>query len=448
MPSRHERRLRRARTRRRRQVVLGVTAVAMTGLLVGMMLRSGDGDSGDRLRTDGGSLASSESAAASSGSASTQSSSTVAKAIRAAKAAKAKKSTKAVRAARAKRAEVKAKAATRRAARKHPPKPAPTTAPRPPAPAPTPTTAAPAPPPVATPAGCARGGSALWNNLAGCGWAGPGNTGYRAGTALRNTSGRTISANGAVISNEKITGRVRIRASNVTIRNSWVISTGGGTNGTGVIELAPGASATIDHVTIDGGNNAHACIWHAGAAMTAVGVNCSRVNDGIFSWQDSGGTSQGNNFTIRDSYFHGLTEATGNGHIDGYQTEGARNGVIRHNTFDISSGQNAAVSIWDGYKSSDNIAVDNNLMTGGGFTVYAEDYSPSESSPGGGFTVTNVRITNNRFSTRYFGCVGQFGVWFSRGAPTDGWHRSGNTVLETGQRIDSTNPTSAGRLCT
>jgi len=287
----------------------------------------------------------------------------------------------------------------------------------------------------------------MWANLVTCGWAGASNTGYAPGTTFTNTAGRPLSTNGAVISNEKITGRVRITATNVTIRNSWVISTGGGTNGTGVIELAPGASATIDHVTIDGGNNAHACIWHAGAAMTATAVDCSRVNDGIFSWQDSGGTTQGNNFSISDSYFHALTEATGNGHIDGYQTEGARNGVIRHNTFDISTGQNAAVSIWDGYKSSDNIVVDKNLMTGGGFTVYAEDYSPSEASPAGGFTVTNVSFTDNRFSNRYFGCIGQFGVWYTRGAPSDGWHRTGNTVLETGQHIDSTNPSSGGSLC-
>ena len=44
------------------------------------------------------------------------------------------------------------------------------------------------------------------------------------------------------------------------------------------------------------------------------------------------------------------------------------------------------------------------------------------------------------------GCVGQFGTWFDRpgwtydGGPTDGWHRHGNTVLETGQNVDNGNP--------
>ena len=79
--------------------------------------------------------------------------------------------------------------------------------------------------------------------------------------------------------------------------------------------------------------------------------------------------------------------------------------------------------------------------------MYAEDYSPSEANPAGGYTVTNVSFTNNRFSTVHYGCVGGFGVWFPRGAPTDGWRRSGNTVLETGANVDGGNPTSGGRAC-
>jgi hypothetical protein len=35
----------------------------------------------------------------------------------------------------------------------------------------------------------------------------------------------------------------------------------------------------------------------------------------------------------------------------------------------------------------------------------------------------------------------------SRGAPSDGWRRSGNVVLESGQNVDSGNSTSGGRAC-
>ena len=190
--------------------------------------------------------------------------------------------------------------------------------------------------------------------------------------------------------------------------------------------------------------------------MTVRAINCSGINDGIFSWADTRYSSTtGNNLTIADSYFHDFTTNAANGHIDGYQTEGASNGVISHNTYLMTSTADSAIAIWNSLKSSSNISVQGNLITGGGFSVYAEDYNPSDQSPVGGFVVTNITFTNNRFSMHAAGCVGQFGVWFYRagwaplrGGPTDGWRRSGNSVLETGENLDNSNPHSGGVLCT
>ena len=75
---------------------------------------------------------------------------------------------------------------------------------------------------------------------------------------------------GTIVDGEKITGALVIAAKNVTIRNSWIISnfsskgTGRALSGTGVISIEPGASATIDHCTLDGSNATHAGIWHSG----------------------------------------------------------------------------------------------------------------------------------------------------------------------------------------
>jgi len=275
------------------------------------------------------------------------------------------------------------------------------------------------------------------------GWPGLSNTGYPAATQLRNTSGRTITADNTVIDGEKISGALTIAARNVTVRNSWIISsfgTGAGVNGTGVIQIQPGASATIEHCTLDGSNRTHTGIWFQGASMVARANNIFGINDGIFAWD-------ADNFTIENNYLHDFTVETANGHVDGFQTEGASHGVIRHNTFDVTQGQTSAVSIWNSRRNSDDILVENNLMAGGGFTVYAEDYSPSEQNPAGGYTVTNIRFVDNKFSTVHFPCVGAFGVWFTRGAPSDGWHRSGNAVLETRQSIDAQNPLVNGWEC-
>lgn len=323
------------------------------------------------------------------------------------------------------------------------------------------------------PAYCHAGGSALWGALASCGWPGPTNTGPDLskcpGGRLRPNGGslsRTIviTAANSVISCEDITGMIDIRAQNVTIENSIVTSNSGKTgenaNGTSDILVDDGASATIAHVTINGDNGVHACIWHEGTKLLVDAVNCYGIDDGIFSWTDpSYSSTTGNNFVIENSYFHGFTTVTSNGHEDGYQTEGASGGLIQHNTYQMTSDADSAVAIWDGLRNSRAITVSDNLITGGGFALYAEDYNPGDGGPGdpsavGGFSTTQITFSNNVFSTQAAGCVGQYGVWFDRsawapydGGPTDGWHRSGNRVLETGESVDGGNPHENGALC-
>ncbi len=321
------------------------------------------------------------------------------------------------------------------------------------------------PPSNGQPAQCANGGNFLWSNLAACGWPDASNTGYNAGqcpggvlTVNSGSASRTIRVTTAnsTVSCQNITGCLSIEASNVTVTNIKIAcnsgKTGTNANGTSAIYVTNGASATISQAEINGMKGVHACIWHQGTSLNVTAVNCYGVNDGIFSWADTSySQTTGDNFTIKDSYFHDFTILTSNGHIDGYQTEGSGNGLIDHNTFlmtsDDDNGSDSAVAIWNGYRSTHDIIVQNNLIAGGGFAIYAEDYVPSEANPAGGYSVTNVQFNNNKFSTHLFGCVGFYGVWYVRGAPTDGWRRSGNTVLETGANVDNGNPSYQGNTC-
>ena len=315
------------------------------------------------------------------------------------------------------------------------------------------------------PAACARNGNYVWSHLVACGWPGPGNTGPRLTRCAHDRlvkRGTTPTAvihvrrAGAVIACQDITGCLSIEAPNVTVRDVRVTCTSGRTgeaaNGSGAIKVQTGASAAIQRVRVDGMRGVHSCVWHMGTRLSVTRLNCLRVNDGIFSWGTSGDpSSAGNHFTIAESYFHGFTTRTANGHVDGYQTEGASYGRIHHNTYlmtsDSGNDSNSAIAIWNGNKSSHDITVSNNLISGGGFAVYAEDYSPSEANPAGGYSVTNVRFTGNVFSKHLYGCVGFWGVWYPRGRPSDGWRRSGNTVLETAANIDHRNPSSNGHVC-
>jgi hypothetical protein len=313
------------------------------------------------------------------------------------------------------------------------------------------------------PSSCATPNSP-WGSLEACGWPGPANTGFNlsqcpGGVLTQNVGTATrmipVTVDDTVISCQDIVGGLDIRAKRVVVKNSRVRFDGGGANGSSVITIEEGADATIDHVELNGSNHTHACVWHQGTAMASHALNCYGINDGIFSWADTGySPTTGDSFTIDNSYFHDFTTNAANGHEDGYQTEGASHGVIRHNTYLMTTAADSAIAIWNSLKSSNDITVDNNLITGGGFSIYAEDYHPSVSSPAGGYSLTNINFTNNKFSRRAANCVGNFGVWFYRaswlpyyGGPTDGWHRSGNVVLETGENIDGGNPHVNGTLC-
>jgi hypothetical protein len=341
--------------------------------------------------------------------------------------------------------------------------------------------------------------NSVWQNLEACGWPGPANTGpdlsQCPGGVLTINSGSTtrtitVSTAGAVISCQNITGGLQITAQNVTIKNSIISYDGGGAGGSGVININDGASATIDHVEINGLDHTHSCIWDEGIkgttlaySMNAKNVNCHDVNDGIFSWwwPTDKNAGAGSDFIIQDSYFHDFTENAANGHIDGYQTEGAQNGTIQHNTYQMlrapndvtvsGGGLDSGIAIWDSFNQGSSptgrigghFTISNNLLGGQtGFMSYAEDYSgPNGQSPenvtnsaAGGNSLVDVKYLNNSWSNHYDACVGQYGTWFYRGAwvayyggPTDLWNvaggsrRSGNVVLETGENIDTGGPT-------
>ncbi|MEM8924261.1 MAG: hypothetical protein AAGD35_12235 [Actinomycetota bacterium] len=309
-----------------------------------------------------------------------------------------------------------------------------------------PTTAAPSPVSCNNP----------WGDLEGCGWPGRDNTGPRSancpnGLAANgsSTTGRavTITEDNAVISCQRFSGTVVIQAKNVTIRDSTVTVDGQGGNGGGAIVVNDGGTATIEHVEIDGLGRSHACVWHQGEGVTVDAMECRGMVDGLVAWaRTEYSPTAGDNFTLRNSYLHSFTHDASNGHIDGFQTLGATNGLIEGNVFDIPASGNSAVAIWNTRKNASNIRVIGNLMTGGQFTVYAQDNHPSTTGSGGN-TVSNITFTDNRFSTRADVCVGDWGPWYHDtglsydAGPSDGWKRSGNIIIETGQNVDGGNHT-------
>ena len=199
-----------------------------------------------------------------------------------------------------------------------------------------------------------------------------------------------------------ISGTVTVTATNVTIKNSRISNVGF----FGVdIE---GGSVTLQNVEIDCGGTGTKGILNGG--FTAIRVNIHNCDDGVFADRD---------FTIRDSYIHDLATSP-IAHNDGIQSVDAINITIVHNR--IYGVDTSAINLNgnSGGPLAQNALVKDNLLAGGGWTLYC----PADAS-------TNVQILNNAFSTKFFPKVGGFG-------PATDCARviqSGNVYHETGEPI-------------
>ena len=125
------------------------------------------------------------------------------------------------------------------------------------------------------------------------------------------------------------------------------------------------------------------------------------------------------NVVLEDNYLHSFANFIAQGaHQDCIQITSGSNIVIRHNTCMINvDGANAA--IMTGSYSGSNLLFENNLLAGGGYTVYCGDHT--------GYT--NVTVRNNRFSTAYYAKAGYHGpfVYCGQAAMSGNvWHDGPN----------------------
>ena len=130
----------------------------------------------------------------------------------------------------------------------------------------------------------------------------------------------------------------------------------------------------------------------------------------MHSCTDGPRISEGATVVIRDSYIHDLSRANGN-HNDGIEITNAPNTKVIHNTILNSNGQTSAVMISEfGSNSNSGVEISNNLIGGGGYTVYG----------GAPDTAQGHKVTNNVFTTRFFEDSGYYG-------PVAYWRTTGNT---------------------
>ena len=203
---------------------------------------------------------------------------------------------------------------------------------------------------------------------------GPTNTGVPPGTKLTASGPIKVTQNGAVVENLDIAGEVQVLANDVTIRKVRITSGDYypiryfDNKNTGLVVEDSEIIGTSTDVT---------------SAISFANYTARRLN--IHGGAD--GFKADENVVIEDCWIHDLANADGQ-HNDGVQSTGGKGVTIRHNS--ISGASNACVQTGDEGAATEDLTVDCNWLSGGGYTLNIRGTGATRPK--------NTRITNNRFT--------------------------------------------------
>lgn len=313
--------------------------------------------------------------------------------------------------------------------RKHQTTPTPTTSTTPPVattPTTPPTTSTPAtsttsPPPATTtaPPTTATPTAPAPTSTAAAGFPSSATTGVPQGTKLTAFKGiLRLSTPNTVVSGYDVDGCVVVTASNVVFEKSRV--RGGGAGCWDLISNQA-SGLTVRDVELDGGGNADLEGMSA-SNFTLQRADIHGVGDGVRA---------NGNVVIEDSWIHDLASQAGS-HNDGIQTTAGSNIVIRGNRIENQLTQTSAIMIGADTGNVSGVTVENNLLAGGGYTVYGGARPPS------GRTIKAIVIRDNVFTERFFSNAGAYGPLVATADPQI--TVSGNRWLESATRTVQAKP--------
>ena len=216
-----------------------------------------------------------------------------------------------------------------------------------------------------------------------------------------------IAEDGAVVENLDIQGGVQVLGNNVTIRNSR-ITLGGETMG---ISIRHAKNTLVEDTTVRSDGKDRLMVGVKDVYGDASGTVLRRV--------DVSGAStaiQMDEGILEDSYIHDLEMRDGD-HVNGVTSNGGSSPfIIRHNTILNSFSQTDAISLFQDFGIQENRLIEDNLIAGGGYSIYGGEGVKGKSS--------NIKILNNRFSTKYFPESGYWGpvAYFAAKDPGNEWY--------------------------
>jgi hypothetical protein len=274
-----------------------------------------------------------------------------------------------------------------------------------------------------------------------CGYPSATNSGVPSGTTLKsvpsqvssgpgwyyNAAGNNVivNVNGTVLSGLYIPYNLVINASNVTVNDVQVVT--GGNFG---ISLTHTTGVTVENSTISGLNSTSGRVSSAIDDVYGDSTGMVIKSNNISLFKTAIQISTG---LVDSNYIHDPGYVTGD-HTNGFYVNGGTQPLtIQNNTILVSLSQTDAINLDAGTPGPGapvaNKTIKNNLLAGGGYTIYGGAASGSPTS--------NIVIQGNRFGQLYFPQSGQYGpvAYFSSTGSGNIW--SGNIWDSTGQAVSS-----------
>jgi hypothetical protein len=273
-----------------------------------------------------------------------------------------------------------------------------------------------------------------------CGYPDATNTGVPAGTALLTVPGQVssgpgwhydprgwveVTGNGASLTGLYIPMNLDITASNVTINNVQVTTSGPNSFG---ISLRHTAGVTIENSSISGVNTTTGRVGNAIDDIYGDSTTMTIKNNNIANWRTAVQVSAG---LVTGNYIHAPGYQPGD-HVNGiYDTGSTQPLTISGNTIYNSMNQTDDITL-EASAAGQTIAnktITGNLLAGGGYSIYGGDSL--------GNATTNIKITSNRFATLYYPNGGAYGpvAYYNPADPGNTW--TANTSDATGNTIAS-----------
>jgi len=267
-----------------------------------------------------------------------------------------------------------------------------------------------------------------------CGYPDATNTGVKPGVSLAEVPSQVSSGPGwhwdtrgwivvdgadAVLENIQTTSGMDVTGSNVTIRNVKITASGE----SWAIGLKHTKNVTIQDVDIASTPGQSRLIvgikdvYGDATGTQVLRTDISGISTGI----------QTHEGLIQDNYIHDFGYLPGD-HTNGTTSNGSTVPLtIRHNTIFNQFDQADAISLFQDFGLEANRLIDNNLVAGGSYSIYAGQNR-------GAATVYNIKVTNNRVARIYFSTGGTFG-------PVAAYNEDAPDAQFTGNVWDDTNAT-------